>query len=99
MEVIRRIKEVCGEDYPVSLRYSVTSKTIDFNVGAVPGETFTEAGRTMEESEKAIRHLCAAGVDLFSCDNGTYDACAFHDQRKMAAQESKGFFCGDAAFR
>lgn len=74
VEVIRRIKEVCEEDYPVSLRYSVTSKTIDFNVGAVPGETFTEAGRTMEESEKAIRHLRAAGVDLFSCDNGTYDA-------------------------
>lgn len=73
-EVIRGIKEKCGEDYPVSLRYSVESKTIDFNVGAVPGETYQEIGRDMAESEKAIQLLEAAGVDMFSCDNGTYDA-------------------------
>lgn len=74
VEVIQRIKEVCGKNYPVSLRYSVTSKTIGFNVGAVPGEDFVEAGRTMMESERAIRHLRNAGVDMFNCDNGTYDA-------------------------
>ncbi len=74
VEVIQRIKDLCGKDFPVSLRYSVTSKTIDFNVGAVPGETFTEAGRTMAESERAIRYLQDAGVDMFNCDNGTYDA-------------------------
>lgn len=73
-EVVREIKKLCGPDYPVSMRYSVTSKTIDFNVGAVPGETFTEAGRTMEESERAIQLLEEAGVDMFNCDNGTYDA-------------------------
>lgn len=74
VEVISGIKKACGEDYPVSLRYSVTSKTIGFNVGAVPGEEYTEAGRTMEESEKAVRLLQEAGVDMFNCDNGTYDA-------------------------
>jgi len=74
VEVVRAIKELCGEDFPVSMRYSVTSKTRGYNAAAVPGETFTEAGRTMEESERAIKYLEEAGVDLFNCDNGTYDA-------------------------
>ncbi len=74
VEVVKAIKAACGEDYPVSLRYSVVSKTKGFNSGAVPGENFTEAGRTMEESERAIRYLQEAGYDAFNCDNGTYDA-------------------------
>lgn len=73
-EVVREIKKVCGEDYPVSLRYSVCSMTRGFNEGAVPGEEFTEVGRTLEESEKAIKILEDAGYDMFNCDNGTYDA-------------------------
>ena len=73
-EIVREIKKVCGEDFPVSMRYSVCSMTRGFNAGAVPGEEFTEVGRTMEESEKAIRILESAGYDLFNCDNGTYDA-------------------------
>ena len=73
-EIVREIKKVCGEDFPVSLRYSVCSMTRGFNQGAVPGEIFTEVGRTMEESEHAIRILEEAGYDLFNCDNGTYDA-------------------------
>ena len=73
-EIVKEIKKVCGEDYPVSLRYSVRSMTRGFNQGAVPGEEFTEVGRTMEESEQAIRILEEAGYDMFNCDNGTYDA-------------------------
>lgn len=74
VEVVREIKKLCGEDFPVSMRYSVTSKTKGFNSAAVPGEVFEEAGRTMAESEKAIKYLENAGVDMFNCDNGTYDA-------------------------
>ena len=73
-EVVRAIKDLCGEDFPVSLRYSVTSKTKGFNQGAVPGEDYVEAGRDMEESEWAIKFLEEAGYDSFNCDNGTYDA-------------------------
>ena len=73
-DVVKEIKKVCGADYPVSLRYSVCSMTRGFNQGAVPGEQFIEVGRTMEESEKAIRILEDAGYDMFNCDNGTYDA-------------------------
>ncbi|MBR6314252.1 MAG: FAD-dependent oxidoreductase, partial [Clostridia bacterium] len=73
-EIVREIKKVCGEDFPVSLRYSVCSMTRGFNQGAVPGEDFEEVGRTLAESEQAIRILEEAGYDLFNCDNGTYDA-------------------------
>ena len=73
-EIVKEIKKVCGDDFPVSLRYSVCSMTRGFNQGAVPGETFDEVGRSMEESEKAIKILEEAGYDLFNCDNGTYDA-------------------------
>ncbi len=73
-EIVREIKRVCGSDYPVSIRYSVRSMTRGFNEGAVPGEAFTEVGRTMEESERAIKILEDAGYDMFNCDNGTYDA-------------------------
>ncbi len=73
-EIVKEIKKVCGEDYPVSLRYPVCWMTRGFNEGAVPGEEFTEVGRSMEESEKAIKILEEAGYDMFDCDNGTYDA-------------------------
>ncbi|MBR0135107.1 MAG: FAD-dependent oxidoreductase [Clostridia bacterium] len=73
-DIVREIKKVCVEDFPVSLRYSVRSMTRGFNQGAVPGEEFTEVGRTMEESEQAIKLLEEAGYDMFNCDNGTYDA-------------------------
>lgn len=74
VEIVKAIKEACGEDFPVSLRYSVVSKTKGFNSGALPGETFKEAGRDMEESEKAAKYLQDAGYDMLNCDNGTYDA-------------------------
>ena len=74
VEIVKEIKKRCGEDYPVSLRYSITSKTKGFREGALPGEEYIEAGRTMEESEKAVRYLQDAGYDMLSCDNGTYDA-------------------------
>lgn len=74
-EIVRAIKRECGEDFPVSLRYSVVSKTKGFRRGAVPGEDdYTEVGRDMAESEKAAKFLQDAGYDMLNCDNGTYDA-------------------------
>ena len=74
VEVVKAIKKECGDDYPVMLRYSVTSKVIDFKVGAVPGEEFNEIGRDMQESEKAAKYLQDAGYDALNADNGTYDS-------------------------
>ena len=74
VEVVQAIKKACGQDFPVSLRYSVESKVKDFGVGAVPGETYTEVGRSMAESEKAAKYLQDAGYDMLNADNGTYDS-------------------------
>lgn len=74
VEIVKAIKAACGEDYPVSLRYSVVSKTVDFCEGALPGETYKEIGRDMEESERAAKYLQDAGYDMLNADNGTYDA-------------------------
>jgi len=74
VEIVQAIKEVCGDEFPVSLRYSVLSKTKDFRSGALPGEAYDEVGRDMEESERAAKYLQDAGYEMLNCDNGTYDA-------------------------
>ncbi len=74
VEICQEIKKKCGKDYPVSLRFSVVSKTKGFQSGAVPGEEYTEVGRTMEEAEKAAKYFQDVGYDMLNCDNGTYDA-------------------------
>ena len=74
VEIVKAIKKECGEDFPVSLRYSVVSKTKGFREGALPGEEYVEVGRDFEESIKAAKLLQEAGYDMLNCDNGTYDA-------------------------
>ncbi|MBE6804317.1 MAG: FAD-binding protein [Ruminococcaceae bacterium] len=74
VEVVKAIKGACGDDYPVSLRYSAVSKMKGFCEGAMPGEDYTEVGRDMEESEKAAKYLQDAGYDMLNADNGTYDS-------------------------
>ncbi len=73
-EVVKAIKEACGSDFPVSLRYSVESKLKGFAEGLVPGDTAKEMGRDMAESERAVKYLQDAGYDMLNADNGTYDS-------------------------
>lgn len=73
-EIIKEIKKTCGADYPVSVRYSVESKMIAFNVGALPGEEYTEFGRDLQEGIEGAKILEAAGADMLDADNGTYDS-------------------------
>ena len=73
-EVVKAIKEACGNDFPVSLRYSVESKLKGFAEGLVPGDNSPEMGRNMEESERAAKYLQDAGYDMLNADNGTYDS-------------------------
>ena len=74
VEVVTAIKEACGKDFPVSLRYSVESKLKGFAEGLVPGDTAPEMGRNMAESERAAKYLQDAGYDMLNADNGTYDS-------------------------
>jgi 2-enoate reductase len=73
-DIIKAIKAACGKEYPVSVRYSVASKMRGFNEGALPGEAYTEFGRSMEESPAVARLLEAAGADMLNADNGSYDS-------------------------
>ncbi len=73
-EVVEAIKRECGKDYPVSMRYSVTSKTKAFGRGVVPEENYEEIGRDLEEGIKAAKYLEDVGYDMLNADNGTYDA-------------------------
>lgn len=73
-ELVREIKKKCGADYPVSIRLSLTSHAKGFNDGALPGEEYEDAGRTLEESIAMAKLLEEAGVDLWNVDSGCYDA-------------------------
>lgn len=74
-DIVKAIKAKCGQDYPVILRYSVTSRVRDFNKGIIPADTVShDIGRDLEESKEAIRILSEAGYDAFNADNGTYDS-------------------------
>jgi 2-enoate reductase len=74
VRIVRAIHEACGDDFPVSLRYSVTSRTKGMRQGALSGEEYVEVGRDMDESEWAARYLQDSGYAMLNCDNGTYDA-------------------------
>lgn len=58
MEIIRNIKEKCGEDYPVIYRIS--------SVEYVPG------GLEIEESKVIARLMEEAGADCIHCSQGVY---------------------------
>ena len=74
VEIVQEIKKTCGKDFPVSLRFSVISKTRGFRKGALPGEDYDEVGRDFDEAVRAAKYLRDAGYDMLNCDNGTYDA-------------------------
>lgn len=74
-EIVKAIKERCGEEYPVLIRYSLVSKTKDFQKGIIPQDhESAEIGKTIEESQQAMKILSEAGYDAFDVDNGTYDS-------------------------
>lgn len=74
IEVVKAIKEVCGNDFPVSLRYSLKSFIKDWKKGALPGEDFIEKGRDIEEGLEAAKILEIAGYDAFNVDVGSYES-------------------------
>ncbi|EOT1824920.1 FAD-dependent oxidoreductase [Vibrio vulnificus] len=74
VEIVKGIKAICGDDFPVSLRYSVKGNMKGFGQGILPGEVAEEVGRDMEEGLKAAKYLQDAGFDALNVDAGTYDS-------------------------
>lgn len=73
-EIVKGIKKACGEDFPVSLRYSLKSCMKGIRQGGLPEEDYEEAGRDIEEGIEAAKILVAAGYDALNVDAGTYDS-------------------------
>jgi 2-enoate reductase len=73
-DVVKSIKAACGEDFPVSLRYSLKSFVKGIRRGALPGEEFMEQGKDIEEGIEAAKILVEAGYDILNVDAGTYDS-------------------------
>lgn len=73
-EIVQAIKEACGRDFPVSIRYSVTSKMKSFGEGLLPGESGKDFGRDIQEGIAGAKLLEQAGYDMLNVDNGAYDS-------------------------
>jgi 2-enoate reductase len=73
-DIVKGIKAACGEDFPVSLRYSLKSFVKGIRHGALPGEEFKELGKDTDEGVEAAKILADAGYDFLNIDAGTYDA-------------------------
>lgn len=73
-EIVKGIKKACGEDFTVSLRYSVKSCMKGLRQGGLPGEEYDEAGKDIKEGIEAAKILAEAGYDALNVDAGTYDS-------------------------
>jgi len=73
-EIREEIAKTCGQDFPVSLRFSPKSFIKDYRVGALPGEVFEEKGRDMDEGLEAAKLLVNYGYDALDVDVGSYDS-------------------------
>jgi 2-enoate reductase len=73
-EIVEEIKRRCGDDYPVTLRFSPKSFIKDWRKGGLPGEDFEEKGRDLPEGLDAARLLESYGYDALDIDVGTYDS-------------------------
>ena len=73
-DIVKGIKKMCGEDFTVSLRYSLKSCMKGLRQGGLPGEDYQEAGRDIDEGIEAAKILVDAGYDMLNVDAGTYDS-------------------------
>lgn len=73
-EIVKGIKKACGEDFPVSLRYSMKSCMKGLRQGGLPEEDYEEVGRDIEEGIETAKILVDAGYDALNVDAGTYDS-------------------------
>lgn len=71
-ECVEGIKQVCGSDFPVTMRLGLKTYIRGFNQPSLDGDE--EAGRTLEESLEIAKLLEQYGYDALNVDTGTYDS-------------------------
>jgi 2-enoate reductase len=70
LEILREIKRRIGDQFPVQYRFGLRHYMKASNAAAVPGETFVEVGRDIEEGLAMARMLEEAGFDALAVDAG-----------------------------
>lgn len=73
IDVVREIKRVCGEDFPVIYRLDLTQALRESYGTEIFIKQFRGMERTIEEGLEFCRVLAEAGVDAFDVDKGCYD--------------------------
>lgn len=76
VRILKRIKEKCGEDYPVMYRVNSCE--------------FVEGGITVEDAKRTVKKLEEAGMDAFDVTGGTNDS--FDNFLPPVYLDSKGFY-------
>lgn len=71
-EIVEGVKQVCGADFPVSIRLGLKSYISKLNKSDFTGEH--EAGRTLEEAIRIAQLLESYGYDVLNVDTGMYDS-------------------------
>ena len=74
IEVLSEIKKNAGADFPVQYRMGLKHYIKGLNTGALPGESFTEAGQDIEQGLEMARLLEIAGFSSLHVDAGCYDS-------------------------
>lgn len=74
LAILQAVKQACGKDFPVILRFSLKSFIRAERHGILPGESYPELGRDIEEGLQFAKILTEAGYDPLNVDAGSYDA-------------------------
>lgn len=74
--ILKAVKQACGEDFPVILRFSLKSFIKEERRGILPGEEndYKELGRDIQEGLMFAKILTEAGYDGLNVDAGSYDS-------------------------
>ena len=70
-EIVRGIKEACGEDFPVSFRMCIKTFMGGYNKTDLTGEH--DVGRNIDEAIEIAKMFESWGVDMLNVNTGTYD--------------------------
>ncbi len=74
IECLERIRSRVGNDMVVQYRFGLKHYMKDMNHGALPGESFDEAGRDVPEGLEMAKALEQAGFDALHVDAGCYES-------------------------
>ena len=74
LAILQAVKQACGKDFPVILSFSLKSVIRAERHGILPGESYPELGRDIEEGLQFAKILTEAGYDALNVDAGSYDA-------------------------